>query len=130
MAGPGTPREERRLEQGIGWLLRAGLVVAASVVVGGGAVYLLRHGGEVPDYRVFRGEPAGLKSLSGILEGARELQGRALIGLGLLVLLATPVARVAFALVAFARERDRLYASVSLFVLIVLLYSILGSGRV
>jgi uncharacterized membrane protein len=46
-----------------------------------------------------------------------------IIQLGILLLIATPVARVAFALVAFAIERDRLYVAVSLIVLAVLLFS-------
>lgn len=129
MARPGVARSERWLEERMGLLLRVGLVLAAGLVVVGGAIYLTRHGAEAPGYQVFRGEPANLRSPAGILAGARELQGRAVIELGLLVLLATPVARVAFALVAFARERDRLYVGVALCVLLVLLYSILGSAR-
>ena len=46
--------------------------------------------------------------------------------LGALVLLATPVARVAFSVLAFALQRDRLYVGVTLFVLSVLAYSLLG----
>ena len=43
---------------------------------------------------------------------------------GLLLLIATPVARVAMAVVGFALERDRLYVVVSLIVLTVLLLSL------
>jgi uncharacterized membrane protein len=49
-----------------------------------------------------------------------------LIQFGLLLLVATPVARVAFAVFAFARERDRVYLTVSLIVLAVLVYSLVG----
>jgi len=51
-----------------------------------------------------------------------------LIQLGLLLLIATPVARVAFSVVAFAMQRDRLYVAVALIVLAVLMYSLMG-GR-
>jgi len=50
-----------------------------------------------------------------------------IIQLGVLLLIATPVARVAFALVAFAIERDKLYVTVSLTVLVVLLISFFHS---
>ena len=59
--------------------------------------------------------------------GALHLSGGAIIQLGLLILIATPVARVAFSAVAFAIERDYLYVWITLFVLAVLLYSLLGS---
>jgi len=55
-------------------------------------------------------------------------RGTGLIQLGLLLLLATPVARVAFSVVAFLLQRDRLYVLVTLIVLGILLYSIAG-GR-
>jgi uncharacterized membrane protein len=44
--------------------------------------------------------------------------------MGLLTLIATPVARVIFCLAAFAIERDRMYLGFTLAVLVVLLYSI------
>jgi len=85
---------------------------------------LVRHGTAAPDYRIFRGEPADLRHLGGILRGARALEGRGLIQLGLLLLVATPVARVLFALVGFALERDRIYVAVALIVLGALIYGL------
>jgi uncharacterized membrane protein len=41
-------------------------------------------------------------------------------------LIATPVARVIFSVVAFAIERDRMYVSFTVWVLAILLYSLLG----
>jgi len=117
---------DHRIEQGIGQLLRVGVGLAAALVCAGGALYLIRHGRELVDYRVFRGERADLRSLRGILAGAHELQGRDVIQLGLLALLATPVARVAFSVVAFAFERDRLYVGITLVVLAILLASVAG----
>lgn len=113
----------------IGTLLRVGVVLAAAIVAIGGAIYLSRHGAEAPAYQIFRGEPAALRSPGGILARAADLRGTGIIQLGLLVLLATPVARVAFAAFAFAKQRDRLYVAVTLVVLTVLLYSIAGPDR-
>jgi uncharacterized membrane protein len=52
------------------------------------------------------------------------LDPAAIIQLGLLILIATPVARVAFSVFAFAQERDWLYVVVTLIVLGLLLYSL------
>ncbi len=61
---------------------------------------------------------------SGIGEGLVHLRPFAIVQLGLLVLLATPVLRVATSVLAFALEGDRLYAAVSGIVLVILLTSI------
>ena len=107
-------------------LLRLGLIVAAVVVLGGAVIYLARHGSEQPQYRVFHGEPADLCGIGGIVHDALQFSGRGLIQLGLLLLLGTPVARVAFSIVAFALQGDRLYVVVTMIVMGVLLYSIVG----
>jgi uncharacterized membrane protein len=117
---------DERVEQVMGNLLRAGVVLAAVVVLIGGILYLVGYGRTFPDYRVFRGEPADLRSVSGILGDAIQFQSRGLIQLGLLLLVATPVARVVFSVFAFAREGDFTYVALTLIVLGVLLYSLLG----
>jgi len=111
----------------IGTLLRTGVILAAAVVLLGAVVYLAHHGLDAMDYSSFHGDPEFLRSLTGIVRGAFHLSGRAVIQLGLVILIATPVARVAFSAVAFAIERDYLYVWITLFVLAVLLYSLLGS---
>ncbi len=118
------PLREERFEQLLGNLLRAGVLVAAAVVVAGAAVYLARHGAERPDNKVFHGEPADLRSPSAIVRDAAGFSGRGVIQLGLLLLVATPVARVAFSVVGFARERDTTYVVLTLVVLGVLVYSL------
>jgi uncharacterized membrane protein len=115
-------------EEWIGNLLRGGVTLAAAVVLFGGTVYLVRHGLAAPQYHVFVGEPTDLRTLSGIVKDALTFRGRGLIQLGLLLLIATPIARVAFSVGAFAIQRDRLYVLVTLIVLAVLIYS-LTSGH-
>ena len=61
------------------------------------------------------------------MRDTRALQGRGIIQLGLLLLIATPVARVAFSIVAFGVQRDRMYMAITLIVLATLLYSLTGS---
>jgi uncharacterized membrane protein len=65
-----------------------------------------------------------MKWLNGISRG----DAGAIIQLGILLLIATPIARVAFALLAFAIERDRLYICISLTVLAVLAWGMLRGG--
>ena len=117
---------DQYVDELIGNLLRVGVTLAAAVVLLGGAVYLVRHGLAAPHYQVFVGEPADLRSVSRIVRDALALRGRSLIQLGLLLLIATPVVRVAFAVAAFAMQRDRLYVVVALIVLAVLMYSLTG----
>lgn len=124
MAEPRGDWSEHAVETAVGRLLRAGVVLAAAVVLCGAAIYLWHHGGARPDYHVFRGESRSLRHLGGILHDAAVLKGREVIQFGLLLLIATPVMRVAFCAYAFARQRDRLYVLVSLVVLAVLLFSL------
>ena len=120
--------DDHRIELMLGNLLRIGVLLAASVVLLGAVIYLGRHGHEPANFSVFRGEAAALRSLPAITLGAMRLHGKSIIQLGLLLLIATPVARVIFSAVGFAMERDYLYVVLTLIVLAVLLYSLFGSG--
>lgn len=115
---------DERLERIIGILLRTGVTLSAGIILSGGICYLVRHGNESPNYQVFPGVPAEYRSVRAIIQAMGPSNCRAIIQFGLLVLIATPVARVAFALVGFALERDRTYVAIAAFVLAVLLYSV------
>jgi uncharacterized membrane protein len=119
---------DQKLENMVGNLLRAGVSLSALVVLFGGIIYLARHGREPASYNVFHGEPSDLKSLGGIVRYAFGFHGRGIIQLGLLLLIATPVLRVVLSIWGFAEEHDRMYMIFTGIVLIVLLYSLLGSG--
>ena len=128
MNNPATRWTDQRVETIIANLLRAGVLLAASIVALGAAIFLVRHGREIPQYHHFLGEPEEYRSIPAILRRTASFHGRNIIQLGLLILIATPVARVAFSIVAFALERDRLYVAITLVVLAVLLFSLAG-GR-
>jgi uncharacterized membrane protein len=119
---------DQKIEQIVGNLLRAGVILSAVVVLCGGVLYLIKYGHGPADYRIFRGEPTDLKSVSGIVRDAFALHSRGIIQLGLLLLIATPVARVAFSIFGFAEERDRMYVVFTVTVLLILLYSLIGSA--
>ena len=122
------PWRDRRIEVILGNLLRAGVLISAAVVLWGASIYLSRHAHEPADYHVFRGEPSEFRTIPGVIQSVINGRGRGLIQLGLLLLIATPIARVAFSVVGFAIERDRLYVGFTLIVLAILLYSLFGSG--
>lgn len=112
----------------LGNLLRAGVLLSAAVVFSGACIYLARHAHEAANYRVFRGEPTDYRTIPGVIHSVMNGRGRGLIQLGLLLLIATPIARVSFSVVGFALERDRLYVIFTLIVLAILLFSLFGSG--
>jgi uncharacterized membrane protein len=125
----GTPAwSDHQMELVIGTLLRAGVILSASVVLLGGAVYLSRFGHTIADYRVFRGELSPLCTIAGIVHGAGHFSGRALIQMGLLLLIATPIARVLFSVIAFARQRDYIYVLFTLAVLAILTCSLVAGS--
>lgn len=116
--------DDTRLEGFIGNLLRAGVLLAASVVLVGGVFYLALHHADSATYRSFALESSNLRNLVGICKSAAHLNSLGIIQLGLVLLIATPVARVGLAAAGFFLERDRLYVLISLIVLAVLIFSL------
>jgi uncharacterized membrane protein len=107
----------------MGRMLQIGVTVAAMVVLLGGVLYLKQFTGPMPDYRRFHGAPGEYGTVHGILAGVSNFDSQCLIELGILLLIATPICRVIFGAVGFSLLRDRLYAAVSVIVLIILLLS-------
>ena len=117
--------DDRRLEITIGNLLRIGVVLAGCVVSLGGLLYLAQSHSAHADFHTFTAESADLRSMQRIVRAALRLDPRGIIQFGLLLLIATPVARVVFAVIGFSLERDRLYVVVSGIVLVILIFSLL-----
>lgn len=126
MSEPNNAWTDQRIDQILGNLLRAGVILASSVVILGAVFFLVKHGGEEVDLRRFKGEPADLTSVTGVVADAFSLQRAGVIQVGVLLLIATPIARVAFSVFAFAVQRDKTYVTVTLIVLSILLYSLLA----
>lgn len=116
--------QERDVEMFIGQQLRWGVITASVIAFIGGIIYLSSHGGGTPAYHVFNGAPEYVRHLPGIFQGVARLDGMAIIQLGVVVLLATPITRIAFSVVAFAMEKDRLYVMITLLVLSIIIFSI------
>ncbi len=121
--------EDTRVEHMMGRLLQAGVLLAALVTAVGGVIFLAKRWDEpVPNRHAFAyketAPPAEISSVPGVVGFAFGGRGQGLIQLGVLLLIATPVARVAFSVYVFARQRDRLYILVTLAVLVLLLASL------
>ena len=122
--------EVLRIELFIARLLRAGVLLSffivllgiLAVVATGQSGYQqirLDDLGSIVAYHEH--SPAFPNSLSDVFGGLLSFKPYAIISLGLLVLIATPVMRVAVSIIAFAQEHDWLYVVLTAFVLAMLL---------
>jgi uncharacterized membrane protein len=116
---------DKQVEAFTAQVLRAGVFLSCLISVVGLGLYLLHHASSTPNYHVFHSVNGRLRSLRQLVPEAFRGNPMAIIQLGVLLLIATPVARVAFLVGAFALERDRMYVLVSATVLVILLGSIL-----
>jgi uncharacterized membrane protein len=115
---------DARMRDIMGTLLRVGVLSAAFFVVAGGVLFFIQHPKEISDFTTFKGEPAKFRQVHLIVKEAFDLRGRDVIQLGLLLLIATPVARVIFSLIGFLIEKDWIYVAITAIVLIILSVSL------
>jgi uncharacterized membrane protein len=104
--------DDNRMEQIMGRLLQVGVLVAGALMLIGGVYYLAGHGTQTPNYRTFH--------------AVVPERGERIMWAAVVLMIATPVLRVVFAVVAFALERDWLYTGISLIVLSLLAYGLFG----
>lgn len=117
---------DERMDRIISVLLRTGVLLSCVAVIVGGIFYVIHHKGPLPDYHTFQSEPPNFRGLRGIVKGLSASVGRNWIQLGLVVLVATPITRVAFSVFAFFKEKDWTYVVLTLIVLGVLVGSLFG----
>ncbi len=118
--------EDHRLEQLLGRVLQAGVLVSAAVVALGGILFLPTHAHWIPSFSVFAGARGELRSVPGIVREVFGLQADALVQLGFVLLIATPLLRVVFSLFGFVQRKDWFYTVVSLIVTGVLVAGLFG----
>jgi len=109
----------------IGWILRIGVIASMAIVFIGGILFVYRHGHSIPDYRTFKGVPYFIHNTEGIFDGVLHFKGQAIIQAGIVLLIATPIIRVAFSAVGFILEKDYLYTLITLLVLLIILISMI-----
>lgn len=121
-----------RVELFIAQLLRWGVILSFVIVAIGIGIALVAnqtgyHQIRLDDLNTILayhpGQPEFPNSIGDILAGVLAFKSYAIISLGLFVLIAIPVMRVAVSIVAFAVERDWLYVGITLFVLAMLMLS-------
>lgn len=114
----------------LGQVLRTGTVISISIVFFGGIIYLYRHGRAIADYRAFTGVPVFVQHAGIIFQSAFKMKGQAIIQLGIMLLIATPIIRVLFSAIGFILEKDYLYLTISLLVLFIIFMSMISGGAV
>jgi uncharacterized membrane protein len=124
---PGGNAEDRRLDLAISNILRSGVIISSVVAVFGGIRYLIDHSSDRPHYQDFHAQPASLNTVDGVVKAITHGNGEAIMQAGVILLLFTPILRVAFSIFAFLKQRDWVYVGVSLIVLSVLIYSLMGA---
>jgi uncharacterized membrane protein len=124
MSEPEDDSTDRRLDEALGRLLRGGVLLAAAVVLLGAVLYLAGNGRGTEGHHTFDPRPDELCNPVGVVRAAFRGEARGIIQLGLLLLIATPVARVLFTVFAFGKQRDWAYVVITLIVLALLLYSL------
>jgi uncharacterized membrane protein len=115
---------DREMDEQMGVLLRAGVIISCGVMLVGAALYMVRHSLERPDYGSFHGVPLGLDSVRGVLREVRLGSARGIIQLGVLLMVVTPVMRVVFAVAGFARQKQWAFVWISLTVLALLVWGL------
>jgi len=108
----------------ISWILQGGVLISAFCILLGVVLLPTRPGGLSPE-RVL----AFPQTLTQVWAGLLILRPQAIITLGLLFLIATPVVRVAASIIAFALEHDRRYILITSVVLVILLVSLFLGGH-
>lgn len=119
--------QDKDIESQMGSLLRTGVITSAVIVFLGGVLYLFQKGKELPHYNRFVGEPHKLINVKEIFTDAFNLNSMAILQVGVLVLLATPIARVIFSVIGFIEEKDKMYIIITLIVLGIIAFSLSSS---
>ena len=119
---------DQELDIAIAGMLRFGVTLAALVVLAGGLLSLRHPWTAIPDYSHFHAGDLALRTIPGIFRGALGLEPQSIMQLGLILLIATPVARVVFCVGGFARQRSRLYVVISSAGLLILLFSLANTA--
>ncbi len=115
------------IETIVSYVLRYGVLLSFLIILVG-VVLLFAEGGKEASVQL-SGAPISQRP-DAIVHDALQLQPKAIIDLGLMLLIAIPVTHVAISILAFAVEEDFVYTTVTLIVLAVLLTSLfLGRGE-
>jgi uncharacterized membrane protein len=121
----------RRVELLISNLLRSGVIASLALILFGTILSFVHHPAYVssPEALHHLTQPGAAfpHTQRDVIAGVQAWRGQAIVTLGLLLLIATPVMRVAVSVLTFIYQRDRIFTLITLTVLVILLLSfILG----
>ncbi|MBI1333640.1 MAG: DUF1634 domain-containing protein [Armatimonadetes bacterium] len=121
------PRDtEGSMQNVVSVVLRGGVAAAALVGGIGWIGFLAAHGHDPESFSKFSPSPERYRAVGEILGGASHFDFLSIMLVGVLLLVLTPVLRVAVSLIGFVKEKDRLYVLITSIVLTTLLASLIG----
>lgn len=110
----------------ISLILRVGVLVSAALLLTGGILFMFQHPDAVFSFKSFDGEPERLRVLSSVFREALQFKSRAVIQVGVIILISTPVLRVIFSFIEFLFHRDWTFVLITAIVISTLFYSLFG----
>ena len=113
----------------LGRVLRIGVYLSCAIAAIGGIIYMFMDKAILPNYKAtapgvpFKGVPSNLTDFKDIFSGVLAFDGASIIQLGVIVLIATPVVRVALSIFTFLYEKDYLYVVITIIVLSIIMFN-------
>lgn len=125
---PNTPPDRiSRVEATVSAWLRIGVVSSVAVILAGLVMGIVANPGHLTDPQAFllltSPGAAFPHSVADLTMELLAFRGRAIITIGVLLLIATPVVRVGVSLMAYLKERDWIYTAFTALVLTALVIS-------
>lgn len=114
--------QDKDLQSFIGNLLRYGVLIAMVIVVVGLGIYLFQSGNQMVNYSTF--DANNQFSFPSFFKRLATGNNAAIMELGVIVLIAIPIARVLFTMIGFWLEKDRLYTFIAFIVLCIIGFSL------
>ena len=115
-----------QMQIAVAWLLRIGMCIALLLVGIGGIIYLCQHANDAIHYQSFHGAAFEATSIKQILSAVPTLTPRAIMQMGVLVLILTQILRIAMVAWYFTKMSDYKFTAISVFVLLVVIAATLG----
>jgi uncharacterized membrane protein len=110
----------------ISLILRTGVIVSVILLLMGAILFVIQHPGTVFSFKSFEGEPDRLREVSSVFSEALQLKSRAVIQLGVIILISTPVFRVLFSFIEFLLHKDWRFVLITAIVIVTLFYSLIS----
>lgn len=118
MTTPPPDRAGHDTEARLAMVLTAGTSIALALALAGVALFLVKGQKDPIDLHTFgKGVGSGFRGIRTVFKDALTGDPMGVMQVSVLVLVATPVARVIFAMLAFAIKRDWMYTLIAFIVL-------------